>query len=104
MVMMEAIYSFGVLFITCEIGQRIYLKNDECAEMVDQFDWYLLPPKIQRILPIILNFMQQPFELKCFGSKTCDRELFKSVSVYKIFFYQDRNSDEFKRSQRDFTL
>lgn len=76
----EVFYAFGTLFIACELGQRINLVFDECNEMVDQFDWYLFPDDIQRMLPMILNFTQQTFELKCFGSAACNREMFKYVS------------------------
>lgn len=75
----EVIYSFGVLFITCELGQRVNLAFNECNDMVEQFDWYSFPANVQRMLPLILHFMQQPIETKCFGSTTCDRETFKQV-------------------------
>ena len=81
MTMIEVFYAYAVLFICCELGQRVNLAFDDCSEMVDQFEWYLFPTKIQRMLPIILNFSQQPFEIKCFGSTACDRETFKYVSV-----------------------
>lgn len=76
----EAFYPIGVLFICCEISQRISLAYDECSRMVVQFEWYLFPVENQRMLSLILNFTQQPIEIKCFGSKGCDRETFKLVS------------------------
>lgn len=51
-----------------------------------QFESYLFPNKIQRMLSQIFNFMQQQFEIVCFGSKASDRNTFKSVSV--TFFCQ----------------
>lgn len=80
MTTIETTYAFSVMFICCELAQRISVAFDECSEMVDQLDWYLFPAKIQRMLPTILNFTQQPIEIKCFGSTACDRETFKSVS------------------------
>lgn len=47
--------------------------------MINQFDWYLMPADIQRMLPIIVNFAQQPVYIVCFGSAACDRDTFKYV-------------------------
>lgn len=84
MTMLEIIYAFGILFTSCELGQRIGFSYDECREIVDQFDWYLFPVEIQRIWPMLLNFTHQSFQLKCFGSIECNRDTFKSVSLKHI--------------------
>ena len=76
----QAIYAFGVMFIACELGQRITLAFYECSDLIDQLEWYLFPNKIQRMLPIIMSFAQQSVEMKCFGSAACNRETFKYVS------------------------
>lgn len=73
------VYAFGVLFIACELGQRISLAFVECSQMIDQFKWYAFPAKVQRMLPMILKFNQQPFEIKCFGNMKCNRDTFKYV-------------------------
>lgn len=78
----ETCYGFGSLFIFCEMGQRINLAFAECSEMADQFDWYLFPTKIQRMLPMIFRFTQRPLEIVCFGSTACDRDTFKLVNEY----------------------
>lgn len=75
-----AIYSFGIMLTVCELCQRINQAFAECSYVVDQLHWYLFPTKIQRMLPMILIFTQQPIEIKCFGSVACDRATFKSVS------------------------
>lgn len=80
---LEVIYPFGVLFTMCELAHRYIQAFDECDEMVDQFDWYIFPVKIQRMMPLILNFTQQSNEIKCFGSAACNREAFKYVSTTK---------------------
>lgn len=77
--MLEVIYAFGAVFIACELGQRTNLIFAECSDMVDQLRWYLFPVELQRMLPMILSYTQRPIEVKCFGSKTCDREAFKYV-------------------------
>lgn len=77
---LEDSYAFGILFIGCELGQRVSLAFEECREMVNQFEWYLFPAEIQRMLPLILHFTQQPFNITCYGSTNCDRGTFKAVS------------------------
>ena len=72
--------SFGILLIACELCQQTNQAFDECSDMVKQFDWYLFPVEIQRTMPMILYFTQQPIELICFGSWPCNRETFKYVS------------------------
>ena len=81
--MLEAIYAFGVLLIACELCGGNNQAYDECSDMVDQLDWYLFPIEIQRMMPTILHFTQQPIEIKCFGSTACNREVFKYVSTAK---------------------
>lgn len=54
---------------------------EDCNDMIVQFEWYLLPADTQQMLPIICHFSQQPVQIKCFGSKMCDRETFKYVSM-----------------------
>lgn len=77
----QGMYTFGALFIACELCQRICLAFEDCNDMINQFEWYSFPATIQQMLPMTLNFIQQPVEIKCFGSITCDRETFKYVSV-----------------------
>lgn len=79
--LMEIFYAFGVLFVSCELGQRINIAFYECLKIIDQFNWYRLPAEIQQMLPLIINFAQLPVDIKCFGSVACDREMFKYVSV-----------------------
>lgn len=74
-------YAFSVLFIASELGQRVTLAFDGCDGLIDQFKWYLLPKEIQQMLPMVINFTQQPIEIKCFGSVASNRETFKYVSV-----------------------
>lgn len=75
----ELIYAFGILFVACEVCQRTNLAFDGCSEMLEQLEWYSFPIGIQRMLPIVLNVMHRPFEIKYFGGATCDREAFKYV-------------------------
>lgn len=78
---LEIVYAFGVFGVTCELSQRINLAFDECSDTINQFKWYLLPADIQIVLPLIMQFAQQPVNMKCFGSVACDRDTFKYVST-----------------------
>lgn len=80
MTILSVVYAFMVFFISCELGQRLNVAFDECSELVDQFAWYRFPKEVKRLLPLTLNFTQQPIELKCFGSVACSRETFETVS------------------------
>ena len=87
MTMLEIIYAFGVLFITCELGQRLNQAFEDCNDIINQFKWYSFPVEIQKMLPIIMNFAQQQVVFYCFGSTACIRETFKSVSIQSIRYH-----------------
>lgn len=72
--------SFGLVFICCELAQRITNKFDEINAQIDKFKWYSFPLKVQKILPTLMVNAQQPVDLECFGSIACNRETFQRVS------------------------
>lgn len=74
-----ASYAFGLVFICCELGQRVSGSFTEINSAVDHLNWYLFPMTVQRIMPIIINNAQQPIEIECFGSVRCNRKSFKEV-------------------------
>lgn len=82
----EIIFAYGVLLLICEICEQAGQDFEECSNMVDQLNWYLFPIKIQRMMPLISYFTQQPIEIKCFGGMACNRETFKYVSANKSRF------------------
>lgn len=77
----QVVYAIGILFISCELCYRISHAFDECSGMFDQLSWYRFPANIQRMLPMILHFTQQPIRIKLFGSSACNRVTFKYVSM-----------------------
>lgn len=77
----QTFYSFGLIYTACELCQRANFAFEDCIVSINQFEWYSFPDEIQRLLPLIIQFTQQPIELKCYGSTACDRELFKYVSI-----------------------
>lgn len=86
MTLLEVIYAFGVMLAACELGQRVQQAFIECSDIIYQLDWYKFPTEIQRMLPIIMNFTQQPIAFECFGSTACVRETFEFVSSLHSFY------------------
>lgn len=74
--------AFMSLFITCEVFGRISSKFDDINDIMNQYEWYFFPLNVQKILPIILIYAQQPVNIYCFGSIACNRETFKKVKEF----------------------
>lgn len=72
---------FGRLFVACELGQQISNTFSQIDDIFDQFNWYLFPSEVQRILPTAILYVQQPIEVRFFGSFSSDRDQFKRVSI-----------------------
>ena len=83
-----ACYAFGMVFMICELGQRISNAFEEIDDVIAQFNWYLFSDELKRMLPIILMNTQAPVVFECFGSISCSREAFKKVRETKIQFNQ----------------
>ena len=61
------------------------IEFDDINDLINQFDWYSFPLKMQQMLPFILANAQQPVGFECFGSFACNRELFRKVKFYKTW-------------------
>lgn len=77
----DGILGLILVFIASELGQRMGDAFEEIDFTIGQFNWYLFPVKIKRMLPMIILDANQPVVLECFGSIACTREVFKNVSV-----------------------
>lgn len=75
----EAFYAICIIFIICEFGERLTIAYDEMNCQIEQFDWYLFPIEIKRLLPILMIDAQQRVELQCFGTLSASRESLKKV-------------------------
>lgn len=80
----NGIFGLILVFISCELGQRMADAFEEIEITIDRCDWYLLPIKTKRTLLMIIANVQQPVEVGCFGSTTCAREVFKNVGINKL--------------------
>lgn len=78
---LETFYSFALIFIACELGERASLAFIEIDYMVGQFNLYNFPTVVKKMLPIFLIVVQEPFSFIVFGSLTVGRESFKKVSL-----------------------
>lgn len=92
-------WSILVVFVACEFGQRFSDALDSCDDKLAQLDWYLVPRRIQRMLPMIILNSQQPMIVQCFGNVPCGRETFKKVRWRHkkcwIFNYKKNNSENY---------
>lgn len=71
---------FGLAFMTCDIGQRLFDTFGKIEYEFGQMDWYLFPIEIQRMLSNLLIGVQMPMLVGCFGIAEGSREQFKKVS------------------------
>lgn len=67
-----SLHSFHWLIYVYNESALVMAAYNECFDMVERFDWYSLPTEFHRMLPLIFDFTQLPFEIIWFGSKACD--------------------------------
>lgn len=75
---------FGITLIICDIGHRVNGLFDQTIATINQFDWYLIPIKIRRLLPTLLIVAQQPVEIVVIGSISANRNTFKKVNFSQV--------------------
>lgn len=82
MVMSLALLCWSLIlgFVPCEFGKRMNDAFVEINDSMDQFDWHIPTKEFVKMLLIILVTVQQPVEIVCMGSITCNREAFTKVS------------------------
>lgn len=86
-------------YLPCEFGEQLSNGIVEIDDCIDQFNWYLFPLEIRQMLPIILISVQQPVEIRFFGSVACNRDSFKKVRLAMLKFIQGKEGTlEFKVS------
>lgn len=77
---LELFFTFGLICTTCELCQKMTDKFEAIDDQIIRWDWFSLPMKTQRWLPIIMMNTQQSFDLVCFGSILCNRDTCKKVN------------------------
>lgn len=70
-----------LVLIACECGQRFCNSFDETNDVLNQINFHLLPIDVQRLLPTVMIYAQEPLLVRFFGSLCLSREQFKKVNV-----------------------
>lgn len=73
------VWSFAIIFVVCEFGQQLTHQFVLFDEELCQFNWYLLPIELQRMLVIIMANAQQASFMQGYGNIQCTRGSFKQV-------------------------
>lgn len=84
-VIFNLVWTLALVFVPCEIGERVRSEFMTLNFTISQFDWHLFPDEIQKILPVIIINAQQPVLIEWFGSISCVREVFKKVCRFYSF-------------------
>lgn len=71
--------AFAVIFLFCEVGQRIIDESNEATTNLIVIEWYTYPMAIKKIYPIIIMGTNEPVKLCGMGNIVCTREAFKNV-------------------------
>lgn len=77
-------FGFALIYVVCELSQRISNAFSDICDAIDTYDWYLYPLELQRMLPLIILPIQKPVVIRCFGCVQCSRRAFKNVSIDRI--------------------
>lgn len=81
----EIVWTNILLYIYCELGERVSNGFVEVYGVFCQYQWYLFPINVQRMLPNLLIIAQQPVALQGPGKSLCTRETFKKVCLKTNF-------------------
>lgn len=73
------LYAFGIVFIACELVQRMTDAFAEINDAIGKLQWYLFPDEFQNMLPFNIQFAERPVDIEFFGSISCSRDVFKKV-------------------------
>lgn len=85
---MKMLYSFGLICAYCEMCEEITSGFEDVSDAIYQLDWYTYPLDIQQMLPIVLNYAQQPVQTVAFGNIPCTRDTFKKVNHINTYSIQ----------------
>lgn len=83
---MNMLWVLFLLFVACELGERVSNEFVELDDTICLFNWYKFPQNVCRDLPFIQMCTQQPVRINVFGKKiSCTREIFQKVSSINEF-------------------
>lgn len=73
-------WSFVIIFIVCELGQRLTNEFDTYNHTLYQCNWYAFPIELRHMFIVVLMNAQQPVVIKGFADTLCARESFEKVT------------------------
>lgn len=79
-------WSFFVIYLFCELGERVSSQFDELSDAIYQSEWYEFPMDVRRVLPILMMAAQKQVVPRGFGNLLCTREFFKKVTISFILW------------------
>lgn len=68
------------LFIYCYFGDEVTSRFEGISDTLYLCNWYLLPLKLKKSIPMTIYGAKKLIYLQGFGSNSCTRETFKKVS------------------------
>lgn len=75
-------WSFIVIYVFCEMGEKVTNQFNEFGEELGQCNWHLFSMKLQRIYIIALANADQPTTIHGLGHIVCVRESMKKVILH----------------------
>lgn len=80
-VLIIAIWVFGLVFFICDLGERITYHHDMFYRELERSEWNMLSTRLQRLYMMFLTDAQQSTYISCYGNVSCTRDTFKTVRI-----------------------
>lgn len=72
-------WAFSIIFLYCEIGERVTHEFNEFNEQFCQCNWYSFSIEMQRMFIIVMSNTQRPAIIQGYANTVCTRDAFKQV-------------------------
>lgn len=89
LLILSGTFGLAAVFIACELAHRLTDAFNGIGHTADQLDWYLFPIEVKRMLPMVIVIAKQPVTIACFGNIICSREVFKNVSAFLLYDFNN---------------
>lgn len=81
--LMLTFIAFTGMSLFCDIGQRVLDCSSESSANIERCGWYTFPIAVQKVYPILMMGVMEPFELCGIGNIVCTRKASKTVCNLK---------------------
>lgn len=75
-------FAFALIFLFCEVGERIISACDRINDEIWMSFWYEFPSDIKKMLSFVISFAQHPIKIHGLGNIQCNRQSFKEVATF----------------------